>query len=223
MIWDQRSLAILIIIILVAGLGGLYGAFAFDSDSVELTDHAKTVETQAKGDSFKAKASEGAASEEKSDSKSASNSNTTSNTSGKATTKGGMVDVYVTGAVREVAVVKVPADAKVIDAVEKAGGLLPTAEPASVNMAAPVADGMHVHVLYQGEKQENATGSGDLININTADKTELTKIKGVGNTTADRIIEYRKLHGNFQKLEDLKKVKGIGDKTFDKLKDQITI
>ncbi len=61
------------------------------------------------------------------------------------------------------------------------------------------------------------------ININTADKEELEKIKGVGPVIAQRIIDYRSSNGPFQALEDLKKVKGIGDKTFLKMEKEITL
>jgi len=62
----------------------------------------------------------------------------------------------------------------------------------------------------------------DKININTAAKEQLLKLKGVGDKIADRIIEYRKDHP-FEKIEDLMNVKGIGEKLFDKNKDLITV
>lgn len=61
------------------------------------------------------------------------------------------------------------------------------------------------------------------ININTADFETLQYITGVGPVIAQRILDYRKLHGPFKKIEDLKKVNGIGDATFERLKDEITV
>ena len=61
------------------------------------------------------------------------------------------------------------------------------------------------------------------ISLNEADLEELMKLKGVGKKMAQRILEYRKEKGLFQKLEDLQKVKGIGDKKYEELKDQITL
>ena len=60
------------------------------------------------------------------------------------------------------------------------------------------------------------------ININTASTKELTKLNGVGDKMAVRIIEYRKAHP-FEKIEELMNVKGIGQKVFDKNKDLITV
>ncbi|QKF86462.1 competence protein, ComEA family [Campylobacter blaseri] len=60
------------------------------------------------------------------------------------------------------------------------------------------------------------------ININTASKEELMSIKGVGEKTAEYIIDYRK-DKKFEKIEDIKNIKGIGDKKFEVIKDDITI
>jgi comEA protein len=56
------------------------------------------------------------------------------------------------------------------------------------------------------------------ININTATKNELTKLPGLGETLAGRVILYRKENGPFQKLEDLMNVRGIGEKKFERIK-----
>lgn len=56
------------------------------------------------------------------------------------------------------------------------------------------------------------------VNINTATKEELMKLPGIGEQTAERIIQYRKLYGNFKRIEDIMNVKGIGQKKFEKIK-----
>ena len=61
------------------------------------------------------------------------------------------------------------------------------------------------------------------ININTADKNELTKIKGIGPSKADKIIAFREKVGKFEKKEDLLQIKGIGEKTLEKMSNQITL
>lgn len=59
------------------------------------------------------------------------------------------------------------------------------------------------------------------ININTATKSELIDLPGVGESTADKIIDYRTKSISFRKPEDLMNVKGIGKKKFEKLKKYI--
>ncbi len=61
------------------------------------------------------------------------------------------------------------------------------------------------------------------ININTADKNELTKIKGIGPSRADKIIALRNEVGRFEKKEDLLQIKGIGEKSLEKMSEQITL
>ncbi|MEO8216505.1 MAG: helix-hairpin-helix domain-containing protein [Acidobacteriota bacterium] len=59
----------------------------------------------------------------------------------------------------------------------------------------------------------NASGAG-VVNINTADASQLALLPRVGPKAAERIIEYRKANGGFKKATDLMQVKGVGDKTF---------
>ena len=61
------------------------------------------------------------------------------------------------------------------------------------------------------------------IDINNADEKMLTKLPGVGSTTASRIHEYRKVNGPFKSVDDLLKVKGIGPKVLDKIRPFVTM
>lgn len=66
--------------------------------------------------------------------------------------------------------------------------------------------------------------SADTININTADKeTLMSVIKGVGETKAEAIINYREENGNFKSVDDLANVKGVGQTTIDKHREQLSI
>jgi competence protein ComEA len=56
------------------------------------------------------------------------------------------------------------------------------------------------------------------INLNTAGIDELSKLPGIGNKTAEKIISLRKNKGRFNSLEELLKVKGIGNSKFNKIK-----
>jgi len=59
-------------------------------------------------------------------------------------------------------------------------------------------------------------------NINTASVEELSELKGIGASTAAKIVEYRKSH-KFEKTDDLMKVKGIGQKKFDSIKKELSV
>ncbi len=61
------------------------------------------------------------------------------------------------------------------------------------------------------------------VNINTASKSELMQISGVGEAKADKIIEYRNTNGRFQNIDEIKNVSGIGDAMFEKIRDYITV
>ena len=63
----------------------------------------------------------------------------------------------------------------------------------------------------------------ETININTADMNRLMRLPGVGPKYAERIIEYRQVHGGFEKPEDIKHINGIGEKKFEKIKGMITV
>jgi len=137
------------------------------------------------------------------------------------------IAVYVSGAVNKPGVVSLPAGSRVIDAVNRCGGVLPSADAAKVNMAQPLKDGAQISVperaaALPGEPTEAAKSDGK-ININQADAKALDSLPGIGPAMAERIIAYRKQSGGFQSLDELKKVQGIGEAKFAKLKDKITL
>ena len=61
------------------------------------------------------------------------------------------------------------------------------------------------------------------INLNTATKTELMDLPGIGEAMAERIMLYRDERGTIKNIDELKKVKGIGEKKFEKLKPHIEV
>ena len=62
-----------------------------------------------------------------------------------------------------------------------------------------------------------------VVNINTADASQLSLLPRIGEKVAQRIIEYRTEHGPFKKATDLMQVKGIGAKTFDGLSSYVSV
>jgi competence protein ComEA len=141
------------------------------------------------------------------------------------------IRVYVSGAVQNPDVYELPPNTIVRDAIHAAGGLTSEADSSAVNLALPLADGMHIHVPRAGETAQAPTISGPAVqsakggvasprvNINTATLEELDALPGIGPEKAQRIIEGRP----YEKPEDLLRVPGIGEMTFAKLKDLITV
>lgn len=137
--------------------------------------------------------------------------------------------VYVTGAVGRPGVVVVSPGARVKDGVAAAGGLAQDADPERVNLAAPLADGQHLHVPAVGEMTgaigTDGPGSSQarLININTAAVDELVALPGVGEVTAGNIVAYREEQGPFATIEEVMNVPGVGQAKFDGFKEMITV
>ena len=71
-------------------------------------------------------------------------------------------------------------------------------------------------------EEKVALNPADKININTASKTSLEAIKGIGPTLASRIVQYREEHGPFERAEDIVSVRGVSNKLLEKILLQIT-
>ena len=65
--------------------------------------------------------------------------------------------------------------------------------------------------------------NSEKININTAGVSQLMRLPGIGEVTAQKIIDYRNTNGAFEKIEDIKKVNGIGNAKFDGIKANIVV
>lgn len=64
---------------------------------------------------------------------------------------------------------------------------------------------------------------GLMVNINTASKEDLKALKGIGDTRAQDIIDYRKKNGDFKSVDDLEKVKGIGPGAMKQIRANIAV
>jgi len=73
------------------------------------------------------------------------------------------------------------------------------------------------------QTQGSSTAPSGVVNINTADASQLAYLPYVGAKAAERIIEYRKAHGSFAKTTDLMEVKGFGEKSFERLRSYVTV
>ncbi len=72
------------------------------------------------------------------------------------------------------------------------------------------------------KKPEKPLTEGE-INLNTAPKSQLSRLPGVGPKRAEDIIEYREKNGPFKSKKDIQKIKGIGPKTYEKMEKYLSI
>lgn len=142
--------------------------------------------------------------------------------------------VYVCGEVRNPGVYKLEQGDRITHAIFAAGGMTDQAADSYLNQAELLEDGQKIYVPDQEEAQSGdlPANAGEMtslevsdgkININTADKTLLTQLNGIGESRAEAIISYRESKGAFQSIEEIKKVDGIKDGVFSKIKDQIKV
>ncbi|MFH2135083.1 MAG: helix-hairpin-helix domain-containing protein [Pseudomonadota bacterium] len=61
------------------------------------------------------------------------------------------------------------------------------------------------------------------VDLNTASVEELQAVKGIGASKAEAIVQHRKQHGPFKRVEELDEVKGFGKKTVDRLRSEFTV
>jgi competence protein ComEA len=133
--------------------------------------------------------------------------------------------VYVVGAVRRPGLYRVPQGSRVADAVARAGGVTRKADPAALNLAAPVADGEQVLVPARlpravAEAQGAPTPGVPVgpIQLSSATAEQLDSLPGIGPATAQKILDYRAEHGAFRSVDELDEVPGIGPTRVEQLR-----
>lgn len=145
------------------------------------------------------------------------------------TEAGGELVVAVAGKVRRPGLVRVPAGARVADAVQAAGGALPGVDVALFNPARKVVDGELILIGVTAPPGVTSAGGaagavpGGKVNLNTATLAQLDTLPGVGPVLAQRILDHREEHGGFRSVSDLRQVGGIGDTRYEQLKDLVTV
>jgi competence protein ComEA len=135
--------------------------------------------------------------------------------------------VDVAGWVRRPGVYEFAEGARVIDAIEAAGGPRPGAVLQALNLAALLVDGTQILVPREGEEgvalaAEGAVAGG-LVNVNTATAVELEELPGIGEVIAQAIIDRRTESGPFTSVDQLLDVSGIGDATLEDIRELVTV
>lgn len=159
------------------------------------------------------------------------------------------IKVYIRGEIASPGLYKIGADVRLCELMELAGGVTENADVEKLNLAAILTDGTTIDIpavgsektvdpmiaatsqnMYKAgsaEAQQSVTATEKItagtININAAAASELMRLPGVGQSTAEKIVNYRNSYGGFMTIEEIMNVPGIGEKTFEKMKQYITV
>lgn len=148
--------------------------------------------------------------------------------------------VDVKGAVKSPGVYEVTSQMRLSDAIELASGFNHSADVNHVNLSKKLVDQEVIYIPIKGEvkgspaslnessskisNDDNSdNGETNKVNLNSAEKNDLTTLNGIGDKKADQIIDFRKQNGPFSSVDDLKKVPGFGDKTVDNLRSFVSV
>ncbi len=140
-----------------------------------------------------------------------------------------LIKVDVSGQVSRPGVYSLASDARVEDAIKAAGGVTSQVDSQfltkTINLAQKISDGMKIYIPSINENSSpnlapslsNANNSA--ININQADTTSLDKLPGIGQVTAQKIIENRP----YSTIEELLAKKVVSKSVFETIKDKISV
>jgi len=80
-----------------------------------------------------------------------------------------------------------------------------------------------IEIISDSQELEREIRDSKIVNINTATKEEIVKLRGIGPALAETIIEYRAAYGPFRNKEELKNIKGIGRVKYDEIEKYIKV
>ncbi|MBQ0066518.1 MAG: ComEA family DNA-binding protein [Firmicutes bacterium] len=124
-------------------------------------------------------------------------------------------EIELKGEIKNPGVYTVKYNATVEEAIRQAGGLNEKADTTSISLVREV---LNHEVIVIGQKEE----SQKKISINSASLEELVTLPGIGESTAQKILEYRK-NKSFSTLEEIMEIKGIKEGIYSKIKDYICL
>ncbi len=155
----------------------------------------------------------------------------------------GNIVVHVIGEVKKPGVIKLKEGSRIIDAINKCGGQTEEADLSKINLAYVLNDGSQIYIPRIKEDIQNTTimkteaGENVIVNnvtqgedeksikvnLNTATLEKLMTLPGVGESTAQKIIEYRNQNKKFNSVDELKNVSGIGEAKLNALKEYVYV
>lgn len=125
------------------------------------------------------------------------------------------VGIHVKGAVERTGFYQVPMGTRVGELGAYIGGFSDEADLDGVNLAEYVKDGAEIYVPYKGTPEKGA------LDLNSATYEELLYVKGIGETYARKIINYRDTHGSFEKVIELKDI--LGTKVYESVRESFYV
>lgn len=135
--------------------------------------------------------------------------------------------VDIQGAINKPNVYKLSNGCRIFTLIKLAGGLKKNADISTINRAAILNDGEKIIIPYKNNNAKEisnySNNSNVKVNINLAEKESLMELDGIGEKTAQKIIEYRNKNNGFKDISEIKNIDRIGEKTYLKLKDFICV
>ena len=153
------------------------------------------------------------------------------------------IKIYIRGEINSPGLYEIGANVRLCELIEMAGGATENADLGRLNPAAILTDGTTVEIPKIGSEEKvdpmiaatcktayeacetptkltEDTGkiTSGTININSAGISDLIRLPGIGEATANKIIAYRDENGGFKAIEEIINVSGIGKKKFETMK-----
>lgn len=151
------------------------------------------------------------------------------------------VSVYICGEVNNPGVYEIESGSIINDVLIMAGGFTPDASVNRIDLVYIIDSNISIYIpsIYEEDEESEIIRTGDqmiwgagsggdssinaaLVNINTASREQIMTLPGIGEVTADAIIEYRE-QNPFARIEDIMNVSGIGEAKFNSIRELICV